>query len=181
MPELGDLAWWREKRWGKKAGRRLAQTMHQGYHAFILNKRMNGIPQCADREGRLRPIFVSRMEMDLGVTRAKAWCSGKEHGDHIEPIMRRLSKWASCPKRCSLALLTFEVLCEGRWCHSEGSIRKMGNSLWLSTDTLNLYRLDFFLLVAASILDDDAWEEAMTGLEAGEQRTEPEVLADGRL
>jgi hypothetical protein len=157
--------------------------MHQGYHAFILSKRTDGIRQCADREGRLRPIFVSRLEMDLGVARAKAWCSGKEHGDHIDPIMRHLpGKWAGCPKRCSLALLTFEVLCEGRWCHPDGSIRKLGNSLRLSTDTLNLYRLDFFLLVAASILDDDAWAEALSGRDAaGNQVTEPEVLADGRL
>jgi len=194
MSELGNLNWWREKRWGrgKKAGHRLARTFHASYHALQIAKQEYTLWRWADRGGRLHDAFISRLEMDRAIAGAKAWCANSfrdnQYGHAAAAVAARLpEKWAKNPKRLAIALRAFEELCEGRGGHERkerewgersepSAIERLAIELDMSVDSLILYRQDFFLFAAAIALDDDAWQEAMSGKDAdtGEQVTEGE-------
>ena len=201
MAELGDLNWWRQKRWGRgKAGRRLARTFHYAYHALQVAKQECTLWRWADSGGRLHDAFISQLEMDRAIAGAKAWCANNfrdnQYGHAVAAIAVRLpEKWAKSPTRMALALRAFEELCEDRVQHDrrerEGwgersepsTIERLASELDLSVASVNLYRLDFFLFAAAIACDDDAWQEAMSGrdTETGEQVTEGEEMGRAEM
>lgn len=200
MGELGDKSWWRTKRWGRtadagKAPRRLASTLHTAYHALVISEQEGVFWQMTFRDGRLRDLFVSRLEMERAVKGAKAWCLNNfrngEYGRALDAVGHRLPEdWAKSLTRCCFALKAFETLCEGRAKDPYGELESLSRRLHRSPASLRLDRLDFFLFVGAIALDEDAWESAMTGLDrwtdaAGqvheEQATEPEEVSGEQL
>lgn len=189
MAELGDLGWWREKRWGRgKAGRRLARTFHASYHALLISQQEHTLWQWTDRDGHLHDTMVSRLEMDLAIIRAKVWCANdfrdKQYGHALAGIATRLpEKWAKNPRRRAFALRAFEELCEGHTSHGKGDLGRLAQKLDRSPDAVAFDREDFFLFAASLALDDDAWAEAMSGrdLETGRQMTEGEELPCGEV
>lgn len=189
MAELGNRNWWRERRWGRgKAGRRLARTFHNAYHAQTISRQERTLWRWADRDGRLREAFISRLEMDMAIAGATAWCAGnvddRRYRQAESLILRRLPEpWAKSAKRQALSLRAFGELCEGRGCHGQGDLGRLAQQLDRSPDAVGLDRLDFFTFAAALALDDDAWQEAMSGRdpETGEQVMEGEELERAAL
>jgi len=174
MPELGSIGWW-ESRWESKEPRRLARAFHSAYHFLLVNAPHRTRCPLTDRDGRLREILVSHLEMQQAIAGARAWClnnyANQDHARIYAIIARRLPEdWAKSLKRCTFALQAFEQLCENRYQHEQGGLSRLSQKLGRSAASLKLDRLDFFLFAAAIALDDDAWQAATKGETEGEEK-----------
>lgn len=167
MAELGSLGWWQvrsERVLGP--GRRLARAFHSSYHHLVVHDSAASLCPLTDRDGRLREIVVSRLDMERSVHGARAWClnnyANTDHPRIYAIIARRLpEEWVKSQKRRCFALKAFQELCENLPWHKDGAKNALAQKLNRSAASLDRDRLDFFLIAAAICLDDDAWEAAM--------------------
>lgn len=164
MNELGSLDWWQARYPpSDKRLRRLARTFHDSYHHLLLHAPEHSCCALTDKNGWLREITVSTLDMQRAVAGAKTWCRNtfcdREYGHVYATIATRLPKWVKKFRRRIFALRTFEALCEGRYEH--GDTNFLALKLNRSPNSIRRDYSDFFLFVGTLALDDNEWKRAM--------------------
>lgn len=159
----------------------MAKAFHAAFHQLLISRQEFTLWRPAFRDGRLRPVLVTRLEMDLAIRRAQQWCGNNLNGHQKQlaaAVAARLSiEWATDSKRRLLALRAFQGLCAGRRIHNR-CLHSVAARMGCSPDQLENHCLDFFLFAAAYALDDEAWQEAMTDRDAATGQPVPSMHSE---